>query len=75
MRRLRVPAILLACDFGCIKTATVIIGYGADLTLLDNAGRSALTHAKLRAAEDGLESSVAKDATALVALLEAHGAP
>ena len=55
-----------ACQFGCLKVVEPLLGHGAiDLTLLDNAGRSALTCARFRSDAD---------AKAITALLEARGA-
>ena len=64
----------VACQFGHHKAVGLLIGHGADLALLDNAGHSALAYAKLRVAEADLSEGDAKSAKDIVALLEAHGA-
>ena len=75
--------LMWACSLGHLMAATILIGAGADLALLDNAGRSALRHAETRVAQDAVPpaAGVAPPTAAqcsehrsLIAVLAAHGA-
>ena len=46
--------LILACSNGHLMAATILIGAGADLALLENAGRSALFYAERRVQNDAL---------------------
>ena len=67
--------LMQACKYGRLKAAALLITHEAiDLTLLENAGHSALALAKRHAAVRHLNESKLKDANVLVGLLEQHGA-
>ena len=73
-----------ACMGGHLMTATLLIGFGADLALRSNDGSSALRAAKWRKAQDALppaagaapvSAEARAEHAAVVALLKVHGAP
>jgi len=75
--------LLGACDSGHLAAATLLLDAGADLVLLDNAGRAALRWAERRVQLDdeepaeGAEPPTAAQRAehkAVVALLKARGA-
>ena len=73
-----------ACSHGHLMAATILIGAGADLALLSNAGRSALRLAEWRVAQDAAPpaAGAAPPPTAaqreehklVVTMLKMHGA-
>ena len=76
-------SLMLACLKGHLMAATILIGHGADLALLNNAGESALRLAEELVASDEEEpgedeapptAAQRKEHKALVALLEGLGA-
>ena len=66
-----------ACSQGHLMAATLLIGLGADLALLNNAGDSALRLAEMRVEQDDEDAPTAaqrKEHAALVKLLKERGA-
>ena len=72
-----------ACDAGHLMAATLLIGHGADLALLNNTGRSALFWAESRLRQDAAPPAAGAEAVSpelreehksIVNRLKAHGA-
>ena len=72
-----------ACDAGHLMAATILIGAGADLALLNNAGWSVLRYAERRVTRDAAPPAArvapataaqCKEHARVVALLKMHGA-
>ena len=72
-----------ACLAGHLMAATALIGLGADLALLDNAGHSALWWAERRVARDAVPPAAGAEPLnvaqreqhkGIVAMLKTHGA-